>query len=166
MNEAYKTQQERAATLDGWNLVDNSSDQYAVYQDPTTGRVRLNFRGTKNDTDIFGPDLSIALGIEEGDDRFRDSLGVYDTLAEKYGKDKVSLSGHSLGGTLARYIAKERQAPATTFNAAYGPYKDPGLADTSDDYVTNMDPFSTHMQKVTRLDPKSANTHGLENFYI
>ena len=44
---------------------------------------------------------------EDKTDRYKKSQEIFDTVAEKYGKDNITVTGHSLSGGIALHIAEE-----------------------------------------------------------
>lgn len=81
------------------------------------GKAVVSFRGTDvlNWKDISA-DVMLALGVESFSKRFQDSLETTNNAIKKYGKDNVSVTGHSLGGTQALYVNAKTGVKAVAFN--------------------------------------------------
>lgn len=102
-------------------LVDTelSGPDRTVYHDKKTAIVA--FKGT---TPTSGRDISVdaALwgGFQSQTNRFRKSLDVTKKAMEKYGKENVTVTGHSLGGSQAIYVHHKTGIKGS----AYSPYID------------------------------------------
>ena len=116
---------------------------YTIDRDLTTSRgmvIRdsnnnaiLAYRGTDPTFRATGSDLyadgQILLGGNREDssqtllnpNRFQSAQEQYNRVAERYGRDNIHLTGHSLGGTLADYIGRNNSTDATTFNQGESP---------------------------------------------
>lgn len=118
-SEAYKNEQERAPSLNGYNIDHSLGNKYsAVYVNPKDNDTIVAFRGTKDVSDL-APDLDIALG-RRSHPRFREAEELVDRVEKKYNK-KAKLTGHSLGGTVADYVSQRRGNNATVFNPGSNP---------------------------------------------
>ena len=121
-----------------------SNDKNRVYKDNTTGKAFVLYPGTKDKRDI-GTDIAIALGgifnpIQNLTPRYREAKRVVSKVKSKYGSDKVTAIGHSLGGGLAASSGIKKRI---TYNKAVG------LSDLwkpvssgEIDYRTKKDPVS------------------------
>lgn len=119
-SEAYKNEQNRAQTLEGYNLDASLGNKYsAVYVRPGDNDTIVAFRGTKDYSDI-APDLDIAMG-RRSHPRFREADELVGRVESKYNK-KAKLTGHSLGGTVADYVSQRRGNNATVFNPGSNPF--------------------------------------------
>lgn len=117
--EAYQlTNDARAKKLDTYDYVPDSSDLYtAVYHDKANKHTIMAHRGTKiGHAADLGTDAALFMGTEATNPRFMKVLGQYDSLVKKLGNN-VTVTGHSLGGTLADHIVKNRGTYGITFNA-------------------------------------------------
>lgn len=81
------------------------------------GKAVVSFRGTDvlNWKDVSA-DVMLALGVETFSNRFQESLDITNKAIVKYGKDNVSVTGHSLGGTQALYVNSKTGVKAVAFN--------------------------------------------------
>lgn len=94
-----------------------------------------------------------------------------DQAIQKYGKDNVSLTGHSLGGSQAGYVSRKTGLKSRGFNAAWSPIDLLRKRTYSNftNHTSNGDPISALGRNVGRMNQvkvksKSVNTHGLVNF--
>ena len=76
----------------------------------------ISYRGTAGLNDI-GSDINIVKGNVENDERFKNDLET----ATKY-KDifKLILTGHSLGGSIAKFVSDKLSMPAYLYNPGAG----------------------------------------------
>ena len=94
-----------------------SSKNYMVVRKVSTGEYVLAVKGTSNTVDVLS-DLGILLGIQGSDPRIYELVNVL----RKYKKngDEISVTGHSLGGTLAAELAKTESVLGVVFNMGAG----------------------------------------------
>ena len=121
-----------------------SNDKNRVYKDNTSGKAYVLYPGTKDKKDI-ATDIAIGLGglftpIQNLTPRYREAKRVASKVKQKYGSDKVTAIGHSLGGGLAASSGIQKRI---TYNKAVG------LSDLwrpvssgQIDYRTKKDPVS------------------------
>lgn len=105
----------------GWQRdMELSGPDRSVYH--KDGKVKIAIRGTnpRNKRDL-GTDVLVGLGLLDVSSRAKNTLKTTDRAIQKYGKENVSLVGHSLGGSLAAHVSRKRGLSATGFNAAMGP---------------------------------------------
>lgn len=94
-----------------------SDNDRSVYHNASTKHTVVAFRGTnpKNAKDLAA-DVAIATGKEGFTKRFNDSNKVTRKAVQKYGKENVELTGHSLGGSQALYVSEKQGLKAHAFN--------------------------------------------------
>lgn len=99
-----------------------SSPDRAVYVKDDGSHVVIAFRGTelhqgkhKALRDI-GTDILAGLGLESVSSRFKHAEQITETLIKKYGKDKVYVTGHSLGGAQAMHVSNKYGVHAEVYN--------------------------------------------------
>jgi hypothetical protein len=94
-----------------------SSKNYMVVRKVSTGEYVLAVKGTSNAGDVVS-DLGILLGVQGSDPRIYELVNVL----RKYKKngDEISVTGHSLGGTLAAELAKTESVLGVVFNMGAG----------------------------------------------
>lgn len=99
-----------------------SSPDRAVYVKDDGSHVVIAFRGTelhqgkhKALRDI-GTDILAGLGFESVSSRFKHAEDITKTLIKKYGKDRVYVTGHSLGGAQAMHVSNKYGVHAEVYN--------------------------------------------------
>ena len=105
---------------------DLSNVNRTTYVDDDTGKAIIAFRGTdlvnkSNKWKDLGTDALVALGMQELGSRFQNAEKATQAVVDKYGKDKVTLTGHSLGGSQGLYVAQKTGLPAQVFNPGVSP---------------------------------------------
>lgn len=105
--------------------------------------VVIAFRGTnpQNKRDIWA-DLAMVGHLEQKTNRFKNSLDVSRRAVEKYGKENIRVTGHSLGGSQAIYVANQLDLKGD----AYNPF-------TTNDLKNESSKFNVH---ITPGDPVSS----------
>ena len=135
-----------------YRLVDAISSEdglfAVVYQ--KGGKFVISYRGTEL-SDINDLKNDVQLGTNNIPNQYQSAIEVYDRYAEIAAKNKmdISVTGHSLGGSLAALVGATRGVEAVTFNA-YG-VKD--LLDKLGNY--NTDSITNYIEvedRVTRLN--------------
>lgn len=118
--DAY--QQQRQDNLHAYSLLPDMSDQQiAVYINEDNKSLMVALKGTSTIRDVI-TDLKLATGIALKDDEFywRASRTIR-KLKSKYKGYTIYVSGHSLGGAVARKIAEEfPDIKAVGFNPGSG----------------------------------------------
>lgn len=94
-----------------------SSPDRTVYQHSPSGHVVISFRGTdvKNYRDLT-TDALLALGKTSILNRFSNADKVAQNVIKRYGKQNVSVTGHSLGGSQALHVSRKYGINAHVFN--------------------------------------------------
>ena len=96
-------------------LLSNDNGKMKVVE--KDGKVIVGFRGTKlNDVDDLLDDALVVQGGIRKSDRYKKSRKEVKDLISKYGKDNVELSGHSLGGSIARELSRDLGVKADVYN--------------------------------------------------
>ena len=105
-------------------LTSNSNESWGFHAEAyeKNGKIILVYRGTNDIMDIGGADRQMFL--RQVPDQAKKALNFYyevERYCKKYGIDpeNITITGHSLGGSLAQIIAKITNRKAVTFNA-YG----------------------------------------------
>lgn len=156
--------------LDKWQVVKSNSDMYAV-RNPETKEVVISYRGTnpKNVRDL-GNDLAIATGF--GSPRGKAATQFAQDVMKQNPGYKVTVTGHSLGGTIAEQVAtnlKGQGVNGVTFNPGSSPFNSPTKQDNIKSYHIQGDTisrFGTAGDKVTlpRETYVPLGNHGVGNF--
>lgn len=123
--QAYKEGKDRE--VEGYTI-DNelSSPDRVVYKHNATGHAVIAFRGTdlknlkggissKAFRDV-GADLLLAAGAESLSHRFYNAEEVTKKAVDKYGKEHLSVTGHSLGGSQALDVSRMYGVHAEVYN--------------------------------------------------
>lgn len=102
----------------------------------------IAFRGTNpsNKRDVWA-DLAMAAHLESKTNRFKNSLDVSRRAVDKYGAENIQVTGHSLGGSQAIYVANKLNLAGE----AYNPFISSSIRNKSDKFkvhVTVGDPVS------------------------
>ncbi len=140
--ESYKT--ERSEELEGWDLVGDGED-WCIYE--MNQQSIIGFRGTSNGQDVVN-DVQLSFGKE-----FQ-KIEPFTKLVKEYIDDKggaIMLTGHSLGGALAREVGKRLELPFVTFNCAAPPIQ-PVEADKGVHYHIVFDLISAWQAGAVRID--------------
>jgi hypothetical protein len=101
-----------------------SSHKNSVFFNPNSGETVISFKGTnpKNVEDLWD-DLAIVGGFETHTSRFKGADKLYDAVEQKYGKDRLKIVGHSLGGSAAMFAGEKHDVdvpPQPTLRPASG----------------------------------------------
>lgn len=167
---AYSGTQE----VHGWQKdLELSNENRVVYH--KEGKAKIAFRGTnpRNMKDL-GTDLLVGLGLQDQSSRFKNAVKTTDLAIKKYGKENVSLTGHSLGGSQSAYVSRKRGLKATGFNAAWSridevrnrTYSHFHAIQTKSDPIGGGARFIKKVGKKTWVNSKSWNPHGLSKNFV
>ena len=88
-------------------IMDNdlSNIEEKVYNNHKTGDLLIAYRGSVNlKNDWLDTNVSLLKGDLKNSERYKRSKDVYDKAKIKYNKDKVTLVGDSMGGSLASAV--------------------------------------------------------------
>lgn len=169
---AYHGHQE----VDGWEKdLELSNVDRTVYH--KGGKAKVSYSGTritsKHKWRDLGTDALVAIGAQDVSSRFKNSTKTANLAIAKYGKENVSLTGHSLGGSLAQHVSRKTGLKATGFSAAMSPV-DLARKRTYSNFhsvSTSADPISlvTHhyagrIGKKTRAKQRKTNPHSMMNY--
>lgn len=162
-----------ATEVKGWQKdIHLSGPDHAVFH--KDGKAKIAYRGTdvKNKRDL-GTDALIALGLQDKSSRMKRAVRTADAVSAKYGKENVSLTGHSLGGSQSQYVSRKRGLSATGFNAAMSPvdafrkrtYSKFHSISTASDPISRITHFDAgRIGKKTTVKQTKFNPHTLSNY--
>mgnify|MGYP003646529381 FL=1 len=112
--EAY---QAKRANIAGFNYIPDLSDERtAVYHNPRTGKSYVAYRGTASFGDAvkYWPS-AVGTGTLDKTKRVSEALEKYDLVRMRFG-GQPRVTGHSLGGQIAKIVSREKGAPGAAFN--------------------------------------------------
>ena len=119
-DNVYNTGNDRLDNIGGFILNRNASnEEHAVYINEAENKGIMVYRGSANLKDAY-TDGSLAIGKFKGTQRFKDEVIWTRDILKLLPNLKWSVSGHSLGGTIANEISNIFKIPAVSFNAGYG----------------------------------------------
>lgn len=158
-----------------WDIVPMTTIDATTFRNRNTGEVVVGVRGTdfKNVSDLL-TDLAIVGGVSNFTPRQAVVNNIVQYAITKYGKDKVVLSGHSLGGKLSTNAANKFGLRAYIYNAGSSPLdffsrSNKNIQDFSTNYNGNRDIvswfgslFKKHNQ--AEFNPTQSSVHTLQNF--
>lgn len=162
-----------ASEVDGWQKdVQLSGPDHAVFH--KEGKAKIAYRGTdlKNKRDL-GTDALITLGLQDKSSRMKRAVRTADIVSSKYGKENVSLTGHSLGGSQSQYVSRKRGLSATGFNAAMSPVdafrkrtysKFHSISTASDPISSITHRVAGRIGKRTTVRQRKTDPHSLSNY--
>ena len=157
--ESYRKPDARTPEIDGYKYdAELSTEQEAVYHNPTEKKVHVSHRGSTTGRDWVESDMQIVTGTEDIGGRFAEAENKIIEVRNKYPEHVIEGSGHSLGGSVVQSnTAKFGDSPwygqHTTFNPGTSPFGRGGVQKIIEPYssvkhgkVTNvrqaMDPIS------------------------
>lgn len=123
-----------SAELDGYTIDHDLSDSHVTtYVNNGTKQATVAFAGTYFNSpgsaahkvthglhDVW-TDGGILVGTEQTYGQFDHAMEVTNRAIQKYGKEHIKTTGHSLGGTKALYISHKLGVPAVAFNPGWSP---------------------------------------------
>ncbi len=91
-----------------------SNDNQTVFYNPKEKKMVFSVAGTHNLSDV-GTDVYLATGNLKSTNRYKSAKKTLDKARNKYKPSNVVVTGHSLGGAIAQYVAK-KEDKVVTFN--------------------------------------------------
>ena len=192
-NDLESTQAKLQEAMPSWSIDKELSDTRSLVLHDGTNTI-LAFRGSDPfgyDTRAdLGADLNILLGANRDNmdtnllqpARFQHGEDKFNAVEQKYGKDNLMLTGHSLGGGIADYLGRKHSIDAVVFNAGESPVGAvAGLTDTlpkqqtrfyttGNDIISRSNLLYTNRADVRIIPMKEENksslfgSHSLTNF--
>jgi hypothetical protein len=113
---ADKNKQMNSLKKEGYkydSMLSNHNQQ--VYYNPNEKKLILNVAGTHNLRD-WATDAYLAAGKLKDTNRFKEAKNIYNQAKQKYQGSNATITGHSLGGSIAGYISGDANDKVVTFN--------------------------------------------------
>jgi hypothetical protein len=192
-DEGYdKAEEELQKEFPNYKIDKELSDNYSITILKPDGQTILAYRGTDpTRLDDLMADAVILSGLYKTDilqyiqlpngayeylpsglTRFNLSQKKYEKVVEKHG-DKITLTGHSKGGSLAHHVARINKKPSYVFNAGAVPnlYGEVYESDSNTylvkgDLISNFATTYTPKEKVKFIPKTSSTAHSLQNFLV
>ena len=98
-----------------------SSSERQIYHNPKTNHVLHNINGTRTLKDL-NTDIMLGLGKLKDTQRHKDESNALEKAKKKYNPKSVTVTGSSLGGSLAHSIAKPTDR-VVTLNKGFVPFE-------------------------------------------
>ena len=107
LDTSYKKPEEQKKQLSNYgykydSILSNDNEQ--VYYNPTTNKLIFNVSGSHTLKDWLVTDVDLALGKLKNTDRYKEAKQRLTQAKQKYNTDHATISGQSLGGSIAGYI--------------------------------------------------------------
>jgi len=154
-----------------------SGADVTVYQNLTDpSEISIAYRGSDflNPHTVLGDiksDIAIAFGLEGFDSKFINAKSLYNRVAKENSGSRIHLTGHSLGGGEAAYVARATGAQADVFNPGIGidaPFRSLFGEENPNIHIRRVpfDPISIGGEFPSEGDetwywPGNANVHGI-----
>ena len=149
-NDLESTQAKLQEAMPSWSIDKDLSDTRSLVLNDGTNTI-LAFRGTdfKDAKADLSADFNILLGANRDNmdanllqpSRFQHAEDKFSAVEQKYGKDNLMLTGHSLGGSIADYLGRKNSVDAVVFNAGESPVG--GVAGLTDSIPKQQTRFYT-----------------------
>jgi predicted esterase YcpF (UPF0227 family) len=140
----------------GYNIIEDfTAPEYITAVNEEAQKVVIGFRGTDSSLrNIYDDiaDVEIATGLPETSlpsyfpSRFKTGENIYKQVQKAYPGYDMTLTGHSLGGSVARYVGDRNAVKAVVFNSGQTPLQP--VVDT----VVGTRPSSTKYYLTDTLD--------------
>jgi hypothetical protein len=164
-----------------------SNRNRTLYKHKDTGKAVLSFRGTelhtKNKMKDLGTDALLAVGLHKLSSRFKNADKATKQAMDKYGKENLTLTGHSLGGSQALYANSKHGVETHAYNPGVSPTmvkkslfdslsaklfkktpkKSATIYTTGKDIISGLAPLFTKAKTVL-VKGKGKDPHSLSNF--
>ena len=104
---AYKQGEERPEAFGTFKKVEPlSNERIVVYKDDTTKRINIGLRGTANLADVGTDITAVVGGRRESNPYFQQAEQTLQQVEKQNPDYRITVAGHSLGGSVARYLAE------------------------------------------------------------
>jgi hypothetical protein len=99
----------KAKSMKGYNLDEKlSNHNQQVYYNPSSNKLLYSVTGTHKthllDFNDVGTDFALGAGFLKDTNRYKEADRTLKQAKQKYGVNKATIAGHSLGGAIAGYV--------------------------------------------------------------
>lgn len=108
--------------------------------------IVIAYRGTDSILDWTPSNIEILCNLTPS--QKDKAIEFYDKVAANYEGIDITITGHSLGGALAQYVASLKQEPAVTFNAPGVNVPTGGTSENIINYVNMNDPIGSYREHI------------------
>lgn len=157
--------------VQGYEIISElSTDDRVAYRNLNSNHVVISFRGTDpgslkgfHNSRAFRDittDIMMGLELENYNSRFKKAEQTTKRGIQKYGKENVTVVGHSLGGSQALHVSEKYGVEAVAFNPFVGPqhirkqYPNATVVTNVTDPISFSSPFLHAKQVKLRYDKK------------
>ena len=127
LDDKYKQLKKYGLNRDYFVIKKFTNKNITTFFDVENERVILSFRGTDGGNNLgmryedLLTDYQLAIGRLRSTKRFEEAVEMLEKVIKKYGKNNISLCGHSLGGAIADYISDIYKIPTYIYNTGSSP---------------------------------------------
>lgn len=149
-----KTQKKQMKQFGYYRDKQLSNDNQQVYYKPDERKVLLTVAGTHNLADV-GTDVYLGGGDLKSTNRYKEADSALNKAKAKYGVDKATIAGHSLGGGISQYIASAKDQVYTFDKGAtigQGTRSNENAYRSAGDAVSALNAGSTRMKTIPNQD--------------
>ena len=105
----------RPRSLQDFHLIETYNNiEYVVYHNKATHQLIIGYRGTEaTEAKDYISDVNIVLGTQGFNTRFQESIHLYDEIVATYPQEIITITGHSMGGTICYMVAQAKNPDHT-----------------------------------------------------
>jgi len=178
VNQANSIKVLNDAGITGYEIHPSSNHQRGVYINNDKKDIVIAHRGTKPSSfSNLQSDIAIGFGMQGSTNRFKRAVKRDKKIKDAFPNHNITLTGHSLAGSLGSQSSKENDIKGVFYNIGSGV---PTLSTLSQHlqpknnnithYSVNFDPVSIQSKKynINQINVKrknGVNAHSLENFF-
>ena len=119
-----------------------------AYKNEQTKEIIIAYRGTDSPLDAIISDAQLAFNLTP--QQAAPAVEFFEEIAENADNAgySITITGHSLGGALAQYVASLKQEPAITFEAPGIDIPSGGTSENIINYVNMNDPIGSYREHI------------------
>lgn len=142
LSGSYKPSKQQQHNIDGY-IRDNtlSGKRATVYHNPNTNETIVTHKGTQSIQD-WGTNLLSSVGMAGNTTRMKHAKKIQKQAEDKYGRDNVITTGHSLGAKLAETVGQNSKEVITYNKPTTLENIGKKIANKQTDIRTHNDPVS------------------------